>query len=56
MRIRNVWLGFYLGHQVRIRAIAATNWMSPLIVSPLLVLFLVVEKEIHRKTKPDSSK
>ncbi|MFS7972923.1 hypothetical protein Hanom_Chr09g00850531 [Helianthus anomalus] len=42
MRIRNMWLGFHLGYQVRIRAIAATYWMSPLIVSPLLVLFLVV--------------
>ncbi|MFS7972918.1 hypothetical protein Hanom_Chr09g00850481 [Helianthus anomalus] len=42
MRIRNMWLGFHLGYQVRIRAIAATYWMWPLIVSPLLVLFLVV--------------
>ncbi|MFS7927430.1 hypothetical protein Hanom_Chr04g00309011 [Helianthus anomalus] len=39
---RNVWLGFNVGHQVRIRPIAATYWLSPLIVSPLLILFLVV--------------
>ncbi|MFS8015855.1 hypothetical protein Hanom_Chr15g01361621 [Helianthus anomalus] len=39
MRIRNVWLGFHLGHQVQIRAIAATYCMSPQVVSPLLSLF-----------------
>ncbi|KAF5785136.1 hypothetical protein HanXRQr2_Chr10g0425041 [Helianthus annuus] len=43
MMNRIVWLGFNVGHQVRIRPIAATYWLSPLIVLPLLaVSFLVV--------------
>ncbi|MFS8000939.1 hypothetical protein Hanom_Chr13g01184451 [Helianthus anomalus] len=37
MMIRIVWLGFNMGHRVRIGPIATTYW-----VSPLLILFLVV--------------
>ncbi|MFS7992373.1 hypothetical protein Hanom_Chr12g01081491 [Helianthus anomalus] len=44
MRITNVWLGSHLGHRVRIRAIAATYWMSPLTVSPLLLVIFVMLK------------
>ncbi|MFS7955237.1 hypothetical protein Hanom_Chr17g01528131 [Helianthus anomalus] len=42
MMIRIVWLGFNMGHRVRIGPIAATYWMSPLITSPLLIVFLVL--------------
>ncbi|MFS7924156.1 hypothetical protein Hanom_Chr03g00269351 [Helianthus anomalus] len=43
MMISNVCLWFNVRHRVRIRPIAATYWLSQLIVSPLLVLFLVVK-------------
>ncbi|MFS7981974.1 hypothetical protein Hanom_Chr10g00957311 [Helianthus anomalus] len=39
-----VWPGLEMGHRVRIGPIAATYWMSPLITSPLLLVFLVVER------------
>ena len=42
MMITIVWLGLKMGHRVRIGPIAATYWMSPLIRSPLLLVFLVV--------------
>ncbi|MFS7998285.1 hypothetical protein Hanom_Chr12g01151861 [Helianthus anomalus] len=42
MMIRIVWLGFNMGHRVRTGPIAVTYWVSPLITSPLLILFLVV--------------
>ncbi|MFS7914237.1 hypothetical protein Hanom_Chr02g00151041 [Helianthus anomalus] len=47
MRIINVWLGFHLGHRVRIRAIAATYWMSPL----LLVILVVCGENLEIQNK-----
>ncbi|MFS7934970.1 hypothetical protein Hanom_Chr05g00397911 [Helianthus anomalus] len=41
MRITNEWLGFHVGHRVRIRAIAGTYW-----VSPLLLIILAVYMDI----------
>ncbi|MFS7987696.1 hypothetical protein Hanom_Chr11g01025911 [Helianthus anomalus] len=45
MMITIVWLGLKRGHRVRIGPIAETYWMSPLIMSPLLIVVLVVMVE-----------